>query len=492
MPALAVLAALVWLATPASQGTPYTVYTSEGRRSLPVRASGDTVLVPLDRVAELFGLTVTEDPLVEGVTIATRDQRITLIPNQSFVSVGGRIDSLSAPVERDRGGYLVPIDFLSRAVGRALGQRVEIRRDSRVIVVGSVRVPRVTVRFQRVGPRARIDLDIEPATPHQVTREGDRLIVQFDAAALDLARFPATDDEFVAGSRVTDATLTLDLGPAVATYRAESAPDETRLSLDLLPPAATSPAGPVLPPAGPPPVVDLATPGVLQTVVIDPGHGGSDTGVRGRNGTLEKTLTLQVASRLRAAIESRLGLRVLLTRDADVDTPIDRRSAYANNNKADLFISLHANASVASSVAGVQVSTLNLEAYRDRAGSATGPGVPLSVVGGGTRLIEAVPWDLAQLPYVDRSTAIGGVLLRQLGAHGVPLFRTSPATLPLRGLVGTNMPAVLVEMGFLTSPDDERALTGPDRSAAIIDSIVATIAEIRRRLPRSGEDGSGR
>jgi len=492
VPALAALAAALWLATPASQGTPYTVYTSEGRRSLPVRVSGDTVLVPLDRVAELFGLTVTEDPLVEGVTIVTRDQRITLIPNQAFVSVGGRIDSLSAPVERDRGGYLVPIDFLSRAVGRALGQRVEIRRDSRVIVVGSVRVPRVTVRFQRVGPRARIDLDIEPATPHQVTREGDRLIVQFDAAALDLARFPAADDDFVAGSRVTDATLTIDLGPAVATFRADSAPDETRLSLDLLPPASTAPLAPVPPPAGPPPVVDLAAPGVLQTVVIDPGHGGSDTGVRGGSGTLEKTLTLQVASRLRTAIESRLGLRVLLTRDADVDTPIDRRSAFANNNKADLFISLHANASVAASVGGTQVSTLNLEAYRDRAGSASGPGVPLAVIGGGTRLIEAVPWDLAQLPYVDRSTAIGGLLLRQLGAHGVPLFRTAPATLPLRGLVGTNMPAVLIEMGFLTNPDDERALTGSDRSAAIIDSIVATIAEIRRRLPPPGSDRGGR
>jgi len=118
--------------------------------------------------------------------------------------------------------------------------------------------------------------------------------------------------------------------------------------------------------------------------------------------------------------------------------------------------------------------------------------VPLAVIGGGTPLIEAVPWALAQLPYVDRSTAIGGLLLRQLGAHGVPLFRTAPATLPLRGLVGTNMPAVLIEMGFLTNPDDERALTGSDRSAAIIDSIVATIAEIRRRLPPPGSDRGGR
>ncbi len=471
---------------------PYTVYTSDGRRDLPVRTVDGTELVALDRVAELFGLTVSEDPRVEGISIVARDQRITLIPNQSFVSVGGRIDSLSAPVRRERGAYLVPIDFLSRAVGRALGQRVEVRRESRVIVVGSVRVPLLTPSFQRVGPRARIDITIEPATPHRVTREGDRIIIQFDATALDVARLAGADPEFVAATRVSDGRLELDLGPAVASYRATSAPDDSRLGLDLVPPATASPTPATPTPAGsgPPPVVDLAAPGVLKTVVIDPGHGGSDTGVRGAGGTLEKTLTLQIATRLRTAIESRLGLRVLLTREADIDVPIDRRSALANNNKADLFISLHANASVIAAVSGAQVATLNLEAYRDRSGGASGPGVALPVVGGGTRFIEAVPWDLAQLPFADRSTALGGLLVRHLEAQQVPLYRTPAISAPLRGLVGANMPAVLLEMGFLSNPSDERALTGADRSGNIIDAIVATISDMRRRpaTPPGGGD----
>jgi len=480
--------ALAARATPQAP-TPYTVYSSEGRRSLPVRASGDIELVELDRVAELFGLTVSEDPRVEGLTILARDQRITLIPNEAFVSVGGRIDSLSAPVRRERGNYLVPIDFLSRAVGRALGQRVEIRSDSRVIVVGSVRVPRVTPRFQRVGPRARIDITVDPATPHDVTREDNRLIIQFDTSALDVVSFTGVDPEFIAGTRVVDGRLELDLGPAVSSYRATSAPDDSRIGIDLVPPETASPVpAPVAPPNAPPPVVDLSSPGVLRTVVLDPGHGGSDTGVRGAGGTLEKTLTLQVATRLKTAIESRLGLRVLLTRDADIDVPIDRRSALANNNKADLFISLHANGSPAAAPAGAQVVTLNLEAYRDRAGSATGPGVTLPLVGGGTRLIEAVPWDLAQLPFADRSTAVGDLLVRQLRAHRVPLFSRPAIAAPARGLVGANMPAVLLEMGFLSNPADERALTGSERSGAIIDAIVATIADMRRRPATLGAE----
>ncbi|HUF47966.1 MAG TPA: N-acetylmuramoyl-L-alanine amidase [Vicinamibacterales bacterium] len=477
------------VARPATQGpAPYTVFTSEGRGSLPVRLSGTTELVALERVAELFGLTVTEDPLVEGLTIVARDQRITLIPNQSFVSVGGRIDSLSAPVLRDRTGYFVPLDFLPRAVGRALGQRVEVRRDSRLIIVGTVRVPQITVRFERIGTRGRLDIGIEPGTPHQVTREDNRLLLQFDAAALDLARLPATDPDFVAGARVDETVLTIELGPSVASFRADSSPDESRLMVELLPPTPTTPTPPAATtPATPPPVVDLSTPGVLRTVVIDPGHGGNDAGARGPGGTLEKTVTLQIATRLRTAIESRLGLRVLLTREGDIDVPIDRRSALANNNKADLFISLHANAAATPAASGAQAWTLSLEAYRDRAGSASGPGVPLSVIGGGTRVIEAVPWDLAQLPFADRSTALGAVLMRNLRVREVPLFRSGTGTLPLRGLVGGNMPAILLEMGFLSSPSDERALTTAGRTDAIIDAIVDTITEMRRRPAGPGE-----
>ena len=83
----------------------------------------------------------------------------------------------------------------------------------------------------------------------------------------------------------------------------------------------------------------------MRTIVIDAGHGGDETGRTRTQGTLEKNVTLSVARRLKAALESRLGVRVILTRDAMTTVGLDER-AVANNNKADLFISLHANASV--------------------------------------------------------------------------------------------------------------------------------------------------
>src|SRR6202035_5398527 len=93
------------------------------------------------------------------------------------------------------------------------------------------------------------------------------------------------------------------------------------------------------------PVFGGAARSSIRTIVLDPGHGGDDTGVKGAAGILEKNVALAVARRAKGVIEGRLGIRVLLTRDEDTKPDADTRAAVANNNKADLFISLHANGS---------------------------------------------------------------------------------------------------------------------------------------------------
>ena len=126
--------------------------------------------------------------------------------------------------------------------------------------------------------------------------------------------------------------------------------------------------------------------------MIDPGHGGSEDGARGPAGTLEKTITLSVARRLKGALETRLGVRVILTREGDATVGLDERAALANNNKADLFVSLHANASMRSSASGAQVFYLSLDEYGDaaqRAAHADSESLP--VFGGGARDIELTP-----------------------------------------------------------------------------------------------------
>jgi N-acetylmuramoyl-L-alanine amidase len=105
------------------------------------------------------------------------------------------------------------------------------------------------------------------------------------------------------------------------------------------------------------------------------------------------------------------------------------------------------------------------------------------VAGGGVRLIEAVPWDLAQLPYAARSAAIAGVVARDLGDQHVPLFVRAVDQAPLRILVGANMPAVLVELGFMTNADDEQALTSGDLPGQAVEALVRAVIELRSAPP---------
>jgi N-acetylmuramoyl-L-alanine amidase len=301
--------------------------------------------------------------------------------------------------------------------------------------------------------------------------------------------------EFVSAVRVDGSTLTVDLGPAASSVRTDDT-DPAHLALEFSTNAPVAPAPPASPPAGRsttapqemPPLADIAAGAGLRIVAIDPGHGGDDAGAHGAGGAVEKDLALQVARRLKAAIESRIGVRVLLTREGDEAVPIDRRTALANNNKADLLISLHANASFQRSARGAQVLSLGLEDYKDRARGLP-VSLPVPVVGGGTRLIDAMPWDLAQIPHASQSAALAGFIVRHLTEHNVKLYARSNDQAPLRVLVGANMPAVLVEMGFLSNTDDERALTSGDVPGAIVESLIASIVDARNGLRASAGGG---
>ena len=151
---------------------------------------------------------------------------------------------------------------------------------------------------------------------------------------------------------------------------------------------------------------------------------------------------------MKGVIEARLGLRVLLTRDDDRSVPVDERTSVANNNKADLFVSLHANGSVRPSASGASIYVAAFD--RDAAQASAGGAERVPAFGGGSRDIELVPWDLAQTRHLDQSSAFAGMLEQQLHDH-VPLATRPVDRAPLRVLESANMPAVLIEMGYLTN-----------------------------------------
>ena len=202
------------------------------------------------------------------------------------------------------------------------------------------------------------------------------------------------------------ATLAIDLGPRFASYRSTAQAARGHASdLELLPPPSETTTTVFHPacahpttlrvPAPPAELRSFAPPGLaIRTVTLDPGHGGTDTGTRGPAAD-EKTVTPTVARRVKASLEARLGLRVLLTREDDHDVPFDARAAVANNNKADLFISLRQRRVPTDGIRRVGAGRFIPHEGQVRQ-SLEPQRVP--VFGGGLRDIELVLWNQAQIP----------------------------------------------------------------------------------------------
>lgn len=483
------------IALPAQQSAalPYTVVTREARRPLAARIIGGQEMFALDDLARLFNLTVREDAAAGGLTVTAGTQTVVLSTQQPLASVAGRMISLPAAPARDGRAWYVPVDFVSRALASILPSRLELRKPSRLVLAGDVRLPRIAARAETIGGgTTRLTIDLAPPTAHAVTQEATRLLIRFDADGLDLGdlRIAPTDTVVAVRAGDTPTVLAIDLGPRFASFRASDqaapTPGSARIVIDITAqteqpaPGAPAPVPPVpQPPTDTPPLLDLPVPGGLRAIVIDAGHGGDDTGAKGAQGAVEKTVTLSVARRLKSALEARLGVRVLLTRENDQAVAPDQRAALANNNKADLFISLHANASLRPAVAGAEVFYLSLEGYGERAqrlSQAAADALP--VLGGGSREIEITPWEIAQVRHIEQSARFARAIELALRER-VPMSPRALQQAPFRVLVGANMPAVLVELGFLTNPQQEHQLTSDEHQNALVQALVEGISRYR-------------
>ena len=203
--------------------------------------------------------------------------------------------------------------------------------------------------------------------------------------------------------------------------------------------------------------------------------------MKGVGGATEKNVTLAIARRVRATIEARLGMRVLLThQDARLDG--ERRAAIANNNKADLFISLHANGSPRPATRGATIFTLSLDRLgEDARRQSEADREVLQVFGGGTRDFALVEWELAQAAHIDESNAFAGILDQRLrGIGGLPSVALQRA--PIRNLAGANMPAVLVELGYLSNEEDAKLLQSAETQGSIAAAITDAIVSFRDYL----------
>jgi N-acetylmuramoyl-L-alanine amidase len=496
--ALSVIAVvLVLVCGPHAQGTapasPLTLVTRDGRRAVASTILNGQEFIGLDDLAALFQLAVREDALAGGVTVTYKGRTVVGSTDQPMASINGRVVALPAPIARAGRRLLVPLDFISRAIAPIYDAPIELRRASRLLIVGNVRVPRVAIRLDAAGPPTRLTLDVVPPLVVSTASDAGRVLVRVDADALDIATTPAGAgliDQIRTGDQTTTIAIALNARAGMPRISTVTTNESTRVLMEVplaasqetaAPTPAPPPAPVPAPPEVPAPLLGTRT-AKLQTMVVDAGHGGEDNGVRGPKGTLEKQVTLQAARRLKTLVESRLGVRVVMTREDDRAVSLDERDAIANNSKADVFLSLHANASPSASVKGTEVYYLRL----DRAGeearrTAAATELILPVVGGLTRPIDIIPWDLAQASHVDASSRFASMLEEELEKR-VPAGARPLQQAPLRVLSGANMPAALVEMAYLTNGEQEQRVTSDQFQGAMVEAIYGAVVRFKTYL----------
>jgi N-acetylmuramoyl-L-alanine amidase len=221
-------------------------------------------------------------------------------------------------------------------------------------------------------------------------------------------------------------------------------------------------------------------------IVVDPGHGGWDSGAVGCSGSHESDLVLALARRVATGLERDLGAEVLLTRDDDVFLTLHERAAFANARDADLFISIHANAAPAPTVWGIETYYLDVAsdanaaavARRENAsvqrssegGDAASRVLSDLVISGNSALSRKLAHDVQNAVIRRHAGMLGQAEVRDLGVKSA-MFTV---------LVSTRMPSILFEASFLTHPDDEMRLRTPafqrSTAEAIVEGVGAYLA----------------
>jgi N-acetylmuramoyl-L-alanine amidase len=216
----------------------------------------------------------------------------------------------------------------------------------------------------------------------------------------------------------------------------------------------------------------------IGKIVIDAGHGGHDTGTIGPNGLMEKDVVLDVSKRLGRLLESRLGAEVIYTRQDDTFIPLETRTAIANRERADLFISIHANSSRDSDARGVETYYLNFTSSPEALEVAAREN---AVSEKSIHELQDLVKKIALKDKIDESrefagdvqqSLYGGLSLENAGIRNRGIKKA-----PFIVLIGANMPSILAEISFVSNPTDERKLETPEHRQRIAESLYRGVSK---------------
>jgi N-acetylmuramoyl-L-alanine amidase len=436
--------------------------------------------VELERVAASIRTRADVSPAAVRAYLRTSGHTATLTRNWARVVVDDRPLVLDAPVRVNKGVWLVPDSFVERVVPRLTavsGVPVPLIIPASAVAQPAPPAAELTledVRFRSYPSFTRVVVETSAPVPYHVEPGGERDARVRMSGLAGASRTMEIRDGFVEEVRLErsrgDAVLRVIFDGTPGEVRATTFADPDRLVLDFMRPVAPA---------------ERATTAPLRVMVLDAGHGGHDSGATGPTGLMEKELVLDVTKRVAKLVADQLGIKVLLSRDGDHFVTLRDRTSFANRSRADVFVSIHANAHREVASEGVETYFLSSEATDN--GARQVAALENSVVqlekpaarGRGTDIVKTILWDLAQSEFQEESSRLAEIVQDSM---------TYSLRIPSRGvkqagfyvLGGAAMPAILIEIGFVTNPKEERKLREARYRDEIARAIVAGLREYKR------------
>jgi N-acetylmuramoyl-L-alanine amidase len=451
------------------------------------RAIGGVEYLKVSDIARAFGGRFQMDRRSGNFVYELQGRRIVLSSTEGLASLDAKILTFPRPNQLLDGELWVVPQFVQQAVAPIFDRPIE--QEGRQYRVGGPAPVQVQARASRDAGGTRVVLEFTRRVTYEVDSDsrGVRLRT-LDVPLRDVRLPPVLDSTEVAklffepGPEGLGGTFALEAGSTYGGVRTSELESPFRVVLDF-----DRAGGAQFPTSGPQPTIAPPTfqPPVargIRTVVLDPGHGGEELGAEGPTGLQEKSVVLDVAERTARLLRDELGLEVLLTRQKDVDIPLDDRAAIANHRKGDLFISIHANASVRRSASGAETYFLAYEtddaeaeavAQRENLAGRTAPRAAAN-----PGALEMVLWEMAQAEHLSESFLLAETIQQEFN-EALGTRDRGVRQAPFRVLMGAAMPAVLVEIAFISNRQEEALLRQADYREQIAQSLVASIARYK-------------
>ena len=423
---------------------------------------------------------------VRKLVLTVGRDRITFTADARAVVGEDKTVMLRTPVLMHQGEPWIPLEFLTAVLPTLTSRTVTWDAQSFTLLVGVRQLNVTELAFDvgelttemRVRMREPLAFRVDDSRPRDLVMKiyGARV----DPQALRTEAAQGLVEQVESAQEEGYALISIRLSELVSRYQSLSQDDAQTIVLRFEQlPVSTIPEpqakGPKLVQTLPP--EEAARKVTVRKVIIDAGHGGADLGREGLYGLREKDVTLALAREVKREIERKGDIQVVLTRNADDTVGLSERTEMANREKGDLFISIHCNGWVTGDARGAETYFLSPAKTEWDAGVAREENASI----GAAEDIDFILWDLVQNLYIQESAtlaeAVQSRLTGDLGLHDRGVKQAG-----FRVLVGAYMPAILVEIGFLSNKDEARLLGESSFHTKVARAITEAVVDFRDRM----------